>query len=369
MSHDVGQTCRGVLGGDSGVTHGCSGLLQAASECGSGSSSCSPEWSSQLEFGTNPAGTATLLLLLPWGIPRPRWALQGVGTAGTPQSQSRAFLSQPPFPTPRRSCLEQRTEGTLSFSAPLQRSAQKLQHLFVSMLSNPGFSQSRFHQNTNPWELRNWAAAIGVSSVAVPWLGFPVRVAGRGWAMLPQPPFPPYNPSAAAGLIFPACHYPHPCQIHLLFSPEDRNLSHFLVEIKTHKGSIKFHSPLLSHLSPGWGLAARSLGHSGHVGDHGVIESYKTINELLRVQSIIKSNPQPRSPRTYNLVRTTGAMSSTQSPLPALSSPPGPPDPIPSSILTPLSPQIISWLMRQPRSTTCTHCLPSWRALLWRMWL
>ncbi|XP_009992434.1 PREDICTED: myogenin [Chaetura pelagica] len=24
------------------------------SECGSGSSSCSPEWSSQLEFGTNP---------------------------------------------------------------------------------------------------------------------------------------------------------------------------------------------------------------------------------------------------------------------------------------------------------------------------
>ncbi|KAM6191962.1 LOW QUALITY PROTEIN: myogenin [Sarcoramphus papa] len=27
----------------------------AASECGSGSSSCSPEWSSQLEFGTNPA--------------------------------------------------------------------------------------------------------------------------------------------------------------------------------------------------------------------------------------------------------------------------------------------------------------------------
>ncbi|XP_009632381.1 myogenin [Egretta garzetta] len=29
--------------------------LPAASECGSGSSSCSPEWSSQLEFGTNPA--------------------------------------------------------------------------------------------------------------------------------------------------------------------------------------------------------------------------------------------------------------------------------------------------------------------------
>ncbi|XP_002195870.6 myogenin isoform X2 [Taeniopygia guttata] len=27
----------------------------AASDCGSGSSSCSPEWSSQLEFGTNPA--------------------------------------------------------------------------------------------------------------------------------------------------------------------------------------------------------------------------------------------------------------------------------------------------------------------------
>ncbi|XP_010170442.1 myogenin, partial [Antrostomus carolinensis] len=27
----------------------------ATSECGSGSSSCSPEWSSQLEFGTNPA--------------------------------------------------------------------------------------------------------------------------------------------------------------------------------------------------------------------------------------------------------------------------------------------------------------------------
>ncbi|XP_064894452.1 myogenin isoform X1 [Columba livia] len=27
----------------------------AAGECGSGSSSCSPEWSSQLEFGTNPA--------------------------------------------------------------------------------------------------------------------------------------------------------------------------------------------------------------------------------------------------------------------------------------------------------------------------
>lgn len=42
------------------VTHGCSGLLQAASECGSGSSSCSPEWSSQLEFGTNPAGNALL---------------------------------------------------------------------------------------------------------------------------------------------------------------------------------------------------------------------------------------------------------------------------------------------------------------------
>ncbi|NXD27424.1 MYOG protein, partial [Spelaeornis formosus] len=29
--------------------------VSAASECGSSSSSCSPEWSSQLEFGTNPA--------------------------------------------------------------------------------------------------------------------------------------------------------------------------------------------------------------------------------------------------------------------------------------------------------------------------
>ncbi|NXH33475.1 MYOG protein, partial [Myiagra hebetior] len=37
------------------VTHRCSGLLQAASECGSSSSSCSSEWSSQLEFGTNAA--------------------------------------------------------------------------------------------------------------------------------------------------------------------------------------------------------------------------------------------------------------------------------------------------------------------------
>ncbi|KAF2988658.1 hypothetical protein EK904_014501 [Melospiza melodia maxima] len=33
----------------------CCWLLQAASDCGSGSSSCSPEWSSQLEFSTNPA--------------------------------------------------------------------------------------------------------------------------------------------------------------------------------------------------------------------------------------------------------------------------------------------------------------------------
>ncbi|XP_063274731.1 myogenin [Prinia subflava] len=36
---------------------GCGGGARAGmpSECGSGSSSCSPEWSSQLEFGTNPA--------------------------------------------------------------------------------------------------------------------------------------------------------------------------------------------------------------------------------------------------------------------------------------------------------------------------
>lgn len=42
------------------VTHSCSGLLQAASDCGSGSASCSPEWSSQLEFSTSPAGNALL---------------------------------------------------------------------------------------------------------------------------------------------------------------------------------------------------------------------------------------------------------------------------------------------------------------------
>lgn len=49
------------------VTHGCSGVLQAASNCGSSSSSCSPEWSSQLEFSTNPAGNA---LLAPLGHPK-----------------------------------------------------------------------------------------------------------------------------------------------------------------------------------------------------------------------------------------------------------------------------------------------------------
>lgn len=32
------------------------GVLQVASECSSHSASCSPEWSSALEFGPNPGG-------------------------------------------------------------------------------------------------------------------------------------------------------------------------------------------------------------------------------------------------------------------------------------------------------------------------
>lgn len=100
-----------------GETHGRHlGSLQAASECGSGSSSCSPEWSSQLEFATNPAGK-----VLPASSRCPAASLgSSVGGQqwGTLQhlEQSIAEPTPPPPARPSRRCLEQRTKGALSFS-------------------------------------------------------------------------------------------------------------------------------------------------------------------------------------------------------------------------------------------------------------
>ncbi|XP_068275270.1 myogenin isoform X1 [Nyctibius grandis] len=79
-----------------------------ASECGSGSSSCSPEWSSQLEFGTNPAGK--VLPTSPW------WPLGGQQW-GTPQPWGRASLSQT---SPRARNPQSRGQKELCPSLPTQ---------------------------------------------------------------------------------------------------------------------------------------------------------------------------------------------------------------------------------------------------------
>lgn len=121
-----------------------------------------------------------------------------------------------------------------------------------------------------------------VSSVAIPWLGFAVCVAGHGWAWLgitghhwaslPQLPFPPHAPLAAADLFSHACHYPHPCQIHLLFSPEGRNLNLIFQWRLKHIKGPKVPLPVGLSSFPRVGAGNRSLGHSGHVRDHGVTE-------------------------------------------------------------------------------------------------
>lgn len=93
------------------VTDGISGLLQAASDCGSGSSSCSPEWSSQLEFGTNPAGNALLASL---GHPTASLGSAGSGNSGNTAGLEPSITE--PTPSQGRRRLEQRAEGTLPFS-------------------------------------------------------------------------------------------------------------------------------------------------------------------------------------------------------------------------------------------------------------
>lgn len=121
------------------VTHGsCRHPASAGPAAPPAAPSGAASWNSAPTLQVTPSSP-------PWGIPGPRRALQGAGTAGTSQPRGRASLSQPPHPT-RAGDNRSKGQKEPCPSLPIRltdavMSSEILQHLLGSMLSSSGFSQ------------------------------------------------------------------------------------------------------------------------------------------------------------------------------------------------------------------------------------